>query len=83
MAVAREYIFNSTLAAMIFTAYAALRAVGEARFDVYLSIYTLVYIALTGIIRPRRISRDYLEAALLALFIYFVSLRILEVLYKP
>lgn len=76
----RGYIFNTVFAFLVFLTYSALASLGESRFDVYTSLYTLIYISLTAIIRPRRIARDYLAVALIALFIYFVSFRIYEVI---
>jgi len=41
---------------------------------------TLIYTAAKAMLRPRRISRDYLHVSLLAIFSISISLRIAEVL---
>ena len=60
---------------------AVLSALGESRIDVYLSLFTLEYFVANALFSPRRKVPDFLGAALLALFIYFVTLRVVEVLY--
>jgi hypothetical protein len=71
------------LAALITVATSILAALGESRLDAYVSVFTLIYFALTAIFRPRRRMMDFLALALLAAFSYIVAVRILEILIKP
>jgi len=68
---------------LITVAVSALAALNEARLDVYVSVFTLIYFASTAVFRPRRRTWDFLALALLAAFIYIVSVRVLEILLKP
>jgi len=78
--VERNFIANTVLALLVALTVPSLWALGEARFDVYVSLYTLEYLVVKAILRPKRVCRDYLAVALLAVFIYFAARRILEVL---
>lgn len=70
-----------TLLALLNTlAVSALAALNEARLDVYVSMFTLIYFALTAIFRPRKRTWDFLGLALLAAFAYIVAVRVLEIL---
>jgi len=56
-------------------------SLGEVRLDVYISMYTLEYFVVKAIFNPRRVTRDYLAAALFIIFAVIVSYRVLEVLH--
>lgn len=79
----RQKLYLMTLALLNSIAVAALAALSEARLDVYVSIFTLIYFALTAIFRPRRRVWDLLGASLIIVFTYIVAIRVLEVLVKP
>lgn len=80
MTLSRGYLFNTLLALLVTVSSSWLYAVGEARFDVYISMYTLSYLVLKTVLRPRTVSRDYLGIGLFIVFLYFVSVRVYEVL---
>jgi len=71
------------LASLITVATSVLAALGENRLDAYVSVFTLIYFALTAVFRPRRRTLDFLALMLLAAFSYIVAVKILEVLVKP
>jgi hypothetical protein len=70
------------LASLTAAAASILAALGENRLDAYVSVFTLIYFALTAIFRPRRRTLDFLALTLLAAFSYIVAVRVLEVLFK-
>jgi hypothetical protein len=72
-------MFLSSLTA---AAASILAALGENRLDVYVSVFTLIYFALTAIFRPRRRTLDFLALTLFAAFSYLGAVRVLEVLFK-
>jgi len=76
----REHLANTILALMVFATFWALHSLGEGRVDAYICMYTLEYLIVKALFRPRRATRDYLAAALLAAFAVAVAFRILEVL---
>lgn len=76
----RSILFNTLLAIFITITTAFLWIVGESRADAYISIYTLEYLVLKAVIRPKKTVRDFIAVALLATFIFFVARRVIEVL---
>lgn len=79
----RQNLYLITLALLITITVSSLAALNENRLDVYISMFTLAYISLTAIFRPRKRTWDFLTLTLLAIFTYIVTLRILEILFKP
>jgi len=53
---------------------------GEKRIDAYISLYTLEYIIIKVTLRPKKIIRDFIAIILIVSFIFFISIRIAEVL---
>ncbi|MEM3070948.1 MAG: hypothetical protein QW638_08660 [Candidatus Bathyarchaeia archaeon] len=82
MTLDRNILFNIILGAMIIITAPALAALGEARLDAYISLYTLEYFAALAILRPRRRFRDFIAIALFIAFSIIVALRVLEILLK-
>lgn len=78
-----QKLYLVMLALLNSVAVASLAALGESRLDAYVSVFTLIYFALTAIFKPRRRAWDVLGASLLVVFAYIVVMRILEVLIKP
>lgn len=76
----KNVLFNLILAIMIITTVVALGAIGETRLDVYISLFTLEYFIGLAVLRPRRITLDFLAIALLIIFIIIVGIRIIEVI---
>lgn len=77
--VSRDYIFNNILSAMIILTVWSLWSLGESRLDAYVSLYTLEYLVLKAILRPRRSTRDWIAIILVGVFIVAVSIRIYSV----
>ncbi len=82
MTLDRNIIFNIILGAMITLTVPALSALGEARLDAYISIFTLEYFAALAILRPRRRFIDLIAIALLSAFTMIVALRVMEILMR-
>ena len=78
--VERSMLFNTLLAAFITISTSFLWAVGESRADAYISLYTLEYLVLKAVLRPKKIARDYIAVALVITFSIFIAKRVLEVL---
>ena len=72
---------NMLLSLFIVIITVSLWSLGESRIDAYIALYTLAYVVLISIIRPKRISRDYLLITLLIAFSIAVGYRIYEVLW--
>ncbi len=68
-----------SLALMVSTV--SLIALGEARIEVYFSIFTVCYFALAGLFRPRRRTFDIVGVILIIEFGMIVTRKILEILY--
>ena len=79
----KHYVYVILLASMITTTASALSALGERRLDVYFSMYVLEYFVAGALMRPRRLTRDYLGFILFALFVLIVARRISMVLGIP
>ncbi len=58
----------------------ALWSVGEGRLDAYVSLYTVEYLAVKSVLRPRRLLGDPVAVALVAVFAAIVAVKVLEVL---
>jgi len=76
----KDTLFNLILAVLVAITVTSLWGVGESRGDVYISLYTLEYLVLKAVLRPRRRTVDFIAIALLASFMFFVARRVLEVL---
>jgi len=79
----RHSLYLTALALMVTLTVSALAALNESRLDVYVSMFTLVYFTATAVFRPRKRTWDFLALILLAIFTYIVTLRVLEILFKP
>lgn len=71
---------NTALAAMYAVTTWFLWHAGEARLDAYLALYTLEYLVVKAVARPRRVARDWLAAALVAAFFAAAAYRIARLL---
>ena len=81
----RHILFIILLAASLFFTVAIFVAAGEERLDVYLSVFTIEYLALVEILRPRRklITSLRLDPVGLGLFVIFciiVTKKVVEIL---
>ncbi|MEM3403472.1 MAG: hypothetical protein QXJ17_02810 [Nitrososphaeria archaeon] len=79
----KHTIYLITLTTLFVISVPVLAALGEERLDVYTSIFTLEYFALSAIFRPRGRARGLLALALLIVFLYTVALRIIKILFPP
>ena len=76
----KNILFNIVLGSMIVPTVAILSALGEARLDVYVSMYTLEYFVAKAILRPRRRFFDVLGLLLLTAFSIIVGIRVWEII---
>jgi hypothetical protein len=76
----KNILFNIVLGSMIVPTVAILSALGEARLDVYVSMYTLEYFVARAVLRPRRRLFDVLGLLLLTVFSIIVGIRVWEIL---
>ena len=58
----------------------SLSALGEARLEVYYSLFTVVYFASSALFRPRRRWFDVPGAALFLGFCYIVAVKVIEII---
>jgi uncharacterized membrane protein YidH (DUF202 family) len=80
--ISRDHLANTVLAMFIAITTYALWSLSEKRFDLYISMYTLEYIIVKAVFRPRRVIMDVLAVGLIIVFFAIVSIRIYEVLIK-
>jgi len=76
----RNYLSNTVLSSLMLFTVPILWSLGEARLDVYVSMFTLEYFVVKALFNPRRITRDYLALALFTVFTFIVSYRVIQVL---
>lgn len=76
----RSMLSNAVLALLVAVTVTSLWALGETRFDAYVSLYALDYMVVKSILKPRRTTFDFLAVSLLLAFSVAVALRVLEVL---
>jgi len=81
----RHILFIVLFAAFLFFTVGIFVGVGEQRLDVYISVFTIEYLALVEILRPRRKLLTFLriDPVALGLFIVFciiVARKVVEIL---
>jgi len=81
----RHILFLILLTAFFLFTTAAFVALGEERLEVYLSVFTIEYLALVEILRPRRrlvtwLRIDPVELGLLVIFGVIVARKVIEIL---
>ncbi len=60
----------------------SLAALGEAKLEVYMSLFAVEYFACYALFRPRRrVSTDVIGATLFLVFCYIVALKVWEILF--
>lgn len=79
----KSFISNTVLAALVAMSTWALWSVGEHRIDAYIAMYTLEYVVVKAIFRPRRRGIDLLLVVLLTVFFVIVSIRVYWVITRP
>ena len=58
-----------------------LAALGEARLEVYVSLFTVGYFAASALFRPRRRLPDVVGASLFLVFCYIVAVKVWDILF--
>jgi len=77
----KESLFLITYAFLMTITVPALAALNENRLDVYISLLTLEYFVANSIFRPKyRVKYDLIAIVLLAVFLYIVANRVLQIL---
>ena len=81
----RHILFVLLLAAFFLFTVVIFAAMGEARLDVYISVFTIEYLVLVEILRPRRrfmtpLGLDPVALGLVIIFGLIVTRKILEIL---
>ena len=77
----KDFFFIAFLAFLMPLTVSVLSGLNEGRIDVYLSLFTLEYFIGVAVFRPRRRVFDFLGIALFILFIYFVTIRVMSIIY--
>jgi len=81
----RHILFIILLASFLFFTVAIFAGEGEQRLDVYISVFTIEYLALVEILRPRRklitsLRIDPVGFGLFIVFCIIVTRRVVEIL---
>jgi len=81
----RHILFLILLAAFFFFTVAIFAAAGENRLDVYVSVFTIEYLALVEILRPRRklftpLRIDPVALGLFVIFCIIVTKKVVDIL---
>lgn len=69
-----------TLYSLMMVTVVSLSALGEQRFDVYVSLFTVCYFASTALFQPRKKGLDFVGVILFLIFSYIVASKILEII---
>jgi len=81
----RHLLFVIILTIIIFVSLAGLAAIGEGRLDVYLSVFTIEYLAMREILRIRTrgfsfAGLDLIALGLCVIFGFIVLKKVIEIL---
>jgi len=81
----RHILFIILLTAFLFFTVAIFAGGGEKRLDVYISVFTIEYLALVEILRPRRklitpLRIDPVALGLFVVFCFIVARKVMEIL---
>jgi hypothetical protein len=72
--------YLTSLSALLLSTVVILSALGEARLDVYISLFTVEYFAVSALFQPRRRFFDVLGGALFLIFSFIVGIKIWEII---
>ena len=83
----KHFLVLLILSIIIGLTIAAFAALGENRLDVYISVFTIEYLALVEILRPRRkfanfAGLDFLGFGLFIIFSLIVTRKVIEILAR-
>lgn len=76
----KHSLYILTLSILLFTIVLVLAVLGESRLDVYVSLFTISYLASSVIFRPRRKIPDVIGFILTVIFGVIVVLRVMEIM---
>ncbi|MEM0471703.1 MAG: hypothetical protein QXI22_09215 [Sulfolobales archaeon] len=71
---------NALLALMVVLSAWILWSIGEPRVDAYIALYTIWYLIIKMLLKPKKLYKDPLLAVLLTVFAATVAYRVVEVL---
>jgi hypothetical protein len=74
----KQYIVS--LCGLLMTTVVSLSALGEARLEVYVSLFTVCYFAATVLFQPRRKFFDVVGGAMFLVFSLIVVKKVLEII---
>lgn len=74
----KQYVV--VLGGLLMATIVSLSALGEARLDVYVSLFTVCYFAASALYQPRRRFFDLVGGALFLVFCVIVLQKVLEIL---
>ena len=74
----KRYLFFQAALSML--TVVALSALGEARVEVYFSLFTVIHFACSALFRPRRKWFDLPGAGMFLGFCYIVAMKVIEII---
>lgn len=72
--------YATALCGLLMATVVSLSALGEARLEVYVSLFTVCYFAAAALFQPRRRFYDIVGGTLLLVFAFIVAQKILEII---
>jgi hypothetical protein len=76
----RQKLYLETLGLTLSTSLLILVAFNVESLEIYLIIYTVAYLTLTALFRPRKKWLDITEIALFTAFCYIIAIKVLNIL---
>ena len=76
----KHQLYINTLCFLFLLTVVGLSAFKEQRLEVYVSLFTVNYLATSALFRPRRRWLDLVGAVLFTVFSYIVAVKVLEIL---
>ena len=76
----KQRLYVVVLCGLLMAVVVGLSALGEARLDVYVSLFTVCYFAAAALFQPRRRSLDFVGGALFTVFCVIVLQKVLEII---
>jgi hypothetical protein len=76
----RQKLYVETLGVVFSVMTIGLSVYNEQRLEVYLSLFAVVYFAITVLFRPKKRRFDVVGASLFLVFCYIVAMKVLDIL---
>ncbi len=76
----KHQLYIVMLCLLLLITVVGLSAVKEQTLEVYVSLFTVTYLATSALFRPRRRWRDIVGASLFIVFSYIVAVKVMEIL---